>query len=124
VPAAALPLAAQITVFCRVASIAESRMTRLWNELIDDAVKVLLDKHVVVAVEDHAHSVIDEHLMNWFAPTWAVAIKLVTTRCGPAPPFPEASRLGASTLAGHASTNEVMEEDESKLCIALLQGSL
>ena len=54
VTAASLNLAAEVSVFLGT-SRAGSRVARLGHELIDDAIKILLDEHVIVTVEDSTH---------------------------------------------------------------------
>ena len=78
-PAAALNFATQIAVFGSTLG-SRPRMSRLRNKLIDDAVEILLDEHVVVAVKDDAHAMIDQHLMNGLPPSGTMPIEFVFAR--------------------------------------------
>ena len=119
-PAAALDFAPQISVFGSTLG-SRPRMSRLRNKLIDDAAEILLDEHVVVAVEDNTRPVIYQHLMNGLAPTGTILGKFVCSGDTFAAPFPERSCLFAAALVAIAATDKVMQEYEPQLRIALLK---
>ena len=64
-------------------------MTGLRNQLVDDAVKILLDEHVVVTVENNTHSMIHQHLMNGLSPPRAMLVEFILPRETLAAPFPK-----------------------------------
>jgi hypothetical protein len=105
--ATAKDFTAEITVFlCALCPTA--RMTRLRHKLIDDAIEVLFDEHVIVTVEDNVDTMINQDLMNGLAPTWPMLGKFIFARRTFATPFPERSRFRAATLIAVAATDEVM----------------
>jgi hypothetical protein len=75
-PAAALNIAAEISVFFSTLRTG-TRMAGLRNELINDAVEILLDEHVVVTVKDNAYTMLNQQLMNWFRPTRSILRELI-----------------------------------------------
>ncbi len=83
-------------------------MPRLRNKLVDDAVEILLDEHVIVPVENNAHAVINQHLMNGFSPTGTMLGEFVLPRNTFAAPFPERSRLFTATLIAITAAYQMM----------------
>ena len=118
--AAALDIAAEVSVFLRALR-AAARMTRLRHKLINNAIEVLLDEHVIVTVEDDVDTMIDQYLMNGLAPTGPMLGKLIFARRTFATPFPERSRFLAATLIAVAATDEVMQKDKPQRCITFSQ---
>ena len=55
-------------------------MPWLRHKLINDAIEILLDEHVVVPMEDHVHAMLDQQLMNRLAPVGPMTIELVFSR--------------------------------------------
>ena len=96
-------------------------MTRLRNQLVDDAIKFLFDEHVVVAVEDDVDAVIDQHRMDGLPPFRSPLFKFVFARGARTTPLPESSRFFPAPLIAVTAADEVMQENESQHRIAVVQ---
>jgi hypothetical protein len=81
----------------------------------------LFDEYVIVTVEDNAHTMIDQQLVNRFSPTGSILIEFVFASRAFSTPFPAWSRFLAASLVAIAAANQVMQEYKSKLCIACCQ---
>lgn len=121
--AVALNFAAQITIVLRTLR-SGTWMPRLWNKLIDDAIEVLLNGHVIVSVKDNIHTRINQHLVNWFRPIWSIRLELILSGHSFAAPFPERCGLGSASVIAIAAAHQMMNEYEPQLCSALFRRML
>ena len=55
-------------------------MPGLRDKLINDAIEILLDEHVVVPMEDNVHAMLYKQLMNRLAPAGPMTIELFFSR--------------------------------------------
>jgi len=72
-----LNLTAKVSILGCGASVPKSGVAWLRNFLINDSVKILLGKNVIMTMEYDLDSVIDKQLMNRFFPTWSVFIEFI-----------------------------------------------
>ena len=73
-------------------------MTRLWDFLIDDSVKVLFCEDVIMAVKDDLDAMIDQEAMDWFLPSWAILLEFVLAIRTLATPFPVRSGFASTSI--------------------------
>ena len=117
VTAASLHFTAEVTVLLGALR-SRPGMSRLRDKLINDSIKLLLDKHVVVSVKDDIHARVDQHLMNRFTPTRPTLIEFIFAGISLAAPFPKRSRFNAASIVTVRAADQMMQKHKSKLGLA------
>jgi hypothetical protein len=87
-------------------------MPRLRNKLVDNAIKLLMNEHVIVPVKDNIDTVVDKQVMNWLLPLSPIDGKFIITGNTFATPFPVWCGLSATSLISVSSTNKMMDKNK------------
>ena len=96
-------------------------MPGLRDKLINDAIEILLDEHVVVPMKDNFHAMFDQQLMNRLSPSGSTAIEFVCPGPAFAAPFPERRRFRSTSLIAITAAHQVVQKHKSQFRITLFE---